>query len=30
MMYFEVQILAICNNHGFDIGMNDIVKFGET
>jgi hypothetical protein len=29
-MYFEMQILVICNNHEFDVGMNDIVKFVET
>jgi hypothetical protein len=26
-MYFEVQILVICNNHEFDVGMNGSVKF---
>jgi hypothetical protein len=29
-MYFEVQILVICNNHEFNVGMNDSVKFVET
>jgi hypothetical protein len=29
-MYFEVQILVICNNHEFDVGMNDSIKFVET
>ncbi len=29
-MYFEVQILIICNNHEFDVGMNGSVKFVET
>jgi hypothetical protein len=29
-MYSEVQILVICNNHEFDIGMNGSVKFVET
>jgi hypothetical protein len=29
-MYFEVQILVICNNHGFDVGMNGNVKFVNT
>jgi len=29
-MYFQVQILVICNNHEFDVGMNDRVKFVET
>ncbi len=29
-MYYEVQILVICNNHEFDIGMNGIIKFVET
>jgi hypothetical protein len=28
-MYYEVQILVICNNHEFDVGMNDSVKFVE-
>jgi hypothetical protein len=27
---FEVQILVICNNHEFDVGMNGSVRFGET
>jgi hypothetical protein len=30
IMYFEVQILVICNNHEFDVGMNGSVKFVET
>jgi hypothetical protein len=29
-MYSEVQILVICNNHEFDVGMNGSVKFVET
>jgi hypothetical protein len=29
-MYFEVQIVVICNNHEFDVGMNGNVKFVET
>ncbi len=29
-MYFEVQILVICNNCEFDVGMNGNVKFVET
>jgi hypothetical protein len=29
-MYFEVQILVISNNHEFNVGMNDSVKFVET
>jgi len=29
-MYFEVQILVICNNHESDVGMNCSVKFVET
>jgi hypothetical protein len=29
-MYFEVQILVICNNHESDVGMNGSVKFVET
>jgi len=28
-MYFEVEILVICNNHEFDVGMNGSVKFVE-
>jgi hypothetical protein len=28
-MYFEMQILVICNNHESNVGMNDIVKFVE-
>jgi hypothetical protein len=30
IMYFEVQILVICNNHESDVGMNYNVKFVET
>jgi hypothetical protein len=26
-MYFEVQIMVICNNHKFDIGMNGSIFF---
>jgi hypothetical protein len=29
-MYYEVQILVICNNHEYDVGMNGSVKFVET
>jgi hypothetical protein len=29
-MYFEVQILIICNNHEYDVLMNSSVKFVET
>jgi hypothetical protein len=29
-MYSEVQILVICNNHEYDVGMNGDVKFVET
>jgi hypothetical protein len=29
-MYSEVQILAICNNYEYDVGMNYSVKFVET
>jgi hypothetical protein len=29
-MYSKVQILVICNNHEFDVGMNGSVKFVET
>jgi hypothetical protein len=29
-MYFEVEILAICNNYEYDVGMNCSVKFVET
>jgi hypothetical protein len=28
-MYSEMQILVICNNHEFDVGMNGSVKFVE-
>jgi hypothetical protein len=28
-MYSKVQILVICNNHEFDVGMNCGVKFVE-
>ncbi len=30
IMYSKVQILIICNNHKFDVGMNCSVKFIET
>jgi len=26
-MYFEVQIIVICNNYEYDVGMNYNVKF---
>jgi len=26
-MYYEVQILVICNNHDSDVGINGSVKF---
>jgi hypothetical protein len=29
-MYYEVQILVICNNHESDVGMNCNVKVIET
>jgi hypothetical protein len=29
-MYSEVQILVICNNHEYDVGMNGSVKFVKT
>jgi hypothetical protein len=29
-MYIEVQIMIICNNHEYDVGMNCSVKFVET
>jgi hypothetical protein len=29
-MYYEVQILVICNNHESDVGMNCNLKFVET
>jgi hypothetical protein len=29
-MYFEVQILVICNKHEYDVGMNGIIKFVQT
>ncbi len=29
IMYFEVQILVICNNQESNVGMNGIVKFVE-
>jgi hypothetical protein len=29
-MYIEMQILVICNNHEFDVGMNGSVKFVES
>jgi hypothetical protein len=28
-MYSKVQIMVICNNHEFDVGMNVSVKFVE-
>jgi hypothetical protein len=28
-MYFEVQILVICNNHEYDVLMNGSVKYVE-
>jgi len=28
-MYFEVQILVICNNHEYDVLMNGNVKYVE-
>jgi hypothetical protein len=28
-MYFEVQILAICNNHEYDVLMNGDVNYVE-
>jgi hypothetical protein len=28
-MYSKVQILVICNNHEYDVGMNFSVKFVE-
>ncbi len=28
-MYSEVQILDICNNHEYDVGMNGSIKFVE-
>jgi len=28
-MYYEVQILIVCNNHEYDVGMNGSVKFVE-
>jgi hypothetical protein len=30
IMYYEVQILVMCNNHEFYVGMNCSVKFVET
>jgi hypothetical protein len=30
LMYFEVQIMVICNNHESNVLMNDSVKFVET
>jgi hypothetical protein len=30
IMYSEIQILVICNNHEFDVGMNCSVKFVDT
>jgi hypothetical protein len=29
IVYFEVQILVICNNHESYVGMNGSVKFVE-
>jgi hypothetical protein len=29
-MYFEVQILVICNNHEYDVRMNGRIKSVET
>jgi hypothetical protein len=29
-MFYEVQILVICNNHEFDVLTNGSVKFVET
>jgi hypothetical protein len=29
-MYSKIQILAICNNNEYDVGMNCSVKFVET
>ncbi len=29
-MYFEAHILVICNNHEYDVGMNDNAKLVET
>jgi hypothetical protein len=29
-MYYEVQILVICNNHECDVGMDGSVKFIES
>jgi hypothetical protein len=28
-MYFEMQILVICNNHEYDVLMNGNVKYVE-
>jgi hypothetical protein len=30
ILYFEVKILILCNNHESDVGMNCSVKFVET
>jgi hypothetical protein len=30
IMYSEVQILVICNNHEYGVGINGSVKFIET
>jgi hypothetical protein len=30
LMYFEVHVLVICNNHEYDVEMNCSVKFVET
>jgi hypothetical protein len=29
-MYSKVQIMAVCNNYEFNVGMNYSVKFVET
>jgi hypothetical protein len=29
-MYYEVQIMVICNNNESDVGMNGSVKFVNT
>jgi hypothetical protein len=30
VIYSEIRILVICNNHEYDVGMNCSVKFVET
>ncbi len=30
IMYYEVQVLDICDNHESNVGMNGNVKFVET